>query len=152
MKKIIVFLGMFFCLVSLTSCLKSGLDEMPTYSDTDISNFNFEYRWYNDDANHLEVTLMKTAYTIDKENATVTCSITVPTGKVTLPEEKRTQVSLSNLVGYCDLSAAAIITPIGDSPKLGDIQDFSKTNMQYEVLAADGSKKVWTLIITAFNK
>lgn len=55
--------------------------------------------------------------------------------------EIRDKVTLSNLNAYCTISTAATITPIGDTPVLGKIGDFSKSDMQYEVVAADGKTK-----------
>lgn len=90
---------------------------------------------------------------INVENTTVTCNITVPAVNGTFTQEIRNQVTLSNLNAYCTISTAATIIPIGDTPMLGKIGDFSKSDMQYEVIAADGNTtKTWKLVIDGFNK
>ena len=48
------------------------------------------------------------------------------------------------------ISTAAIIKPIGDAPKLGVPGDWTKDN-QYEVTAADGTKKTWTIVVEPYN-
>jgi len=151
MKKIITILCFCLGMFTTTSCLKSNLDELPTYEECDILNFNFEYRWFSDTLNHLVVTTLDTKTVIDNSTLTITCDITVPSNKSTLPDSVRTNVSLKNIVGYCDVSPAAIISPMDDAPMLGDIQDFSGDNIQYYVQAADGSSKIWTLKINSFN-
>ena len=84
---------------------------------------------------------------------TVTCTITVPAVNGAFTREVRDKVALNNLNAYCTISTAATITPVGDTPVLGKIGDFSKSDMQYEVVAADGkTKKIWKLIIGGFNK
>lgn len=154
MKKIIKYIPVLLLSLLFTSCLKSGLDGLPAYSDAEITNFRFEYRWMDttSEFHQLQVVQMNVAKTIDADNHTISCQITVPAASAGFPEEIRNQVSLSNLVGYADISLAATIKPMGDSPTLGDLADFSKGNLQYEVTAADGTKKVWTLNITGFNK
>lgn len=153
MKKILIIIIVFIAPFFFSSCLESGLDELPAYSDADISSFKFEYRWYNEaNVGNLVVTQMKVATKIDKENQKISCEITVPNVSNTLPAEQREKLSLKNLVGYCDVSTAAIVSPVGDSPTLGKIGDFSGKNLQYKVTAADGSSKVWTLEITKFTK
>lgn len=141
--------------ISFSSCLESGLDDLPAYDEADIKAFTFEYRWMIKEgtSEKLRVQKMSTDVNIDVDNATVTCSITVPTVNGAFTQEVRDKVTLSNLNAYCTISTAATITPVGDTPVLGKIGDFSKSNMQYEVVAADGKhKKTWKLIITEFNR
>ena len=78
MKKIINIAMLLVLLVSASSCLKSGLDDLPTYDEAKITNIYFEYRWYDDGAKQLRVQTLTLAKTIDEENNTVTCKITVP--------------------------------------------------------------------------
>ncbi len=153
MKKNINVLLSLFLMTMISSCLKAGLEELPAYEDADITNFKFEYRWFDDAKNRMCVEQMTVKTIIDKENLIVTCDITVPKADDDFPKEIRDGVSLSNLVGYCDISTAAVIAPVGDSPKLGEIQDFSTQNeMSYKVTAANGDSKTWTLKIDSFNK
>lgn len=157
MKYIKYLLFIFVC-TSLTSCLEAGLEDLPTYTDTDITAFTFEYRWMVKEgtSEKLRVQKMDTDVKIDKEKNTVTCDITVPAvgkGIQEFTDEVREKVVLTALTGWCKLSVAAKIAPLGDAPVLGKIGDFSKKDMQYEVTAADGkTKKVWKLIITGFHK
>lgn len=152
MKKLIKYLPIIGVLF-LTSCLKGNLDELPTYKDAEISRFRFEYRWFDDVKKQLKVVQLTTQATITVSKDTIKCNITVPPVSASLPAANRNDITLSTIVGYCDISTAASIKPLANAPKLGEIEDFSKTNMQYEVTAADGkTKKTWNLVITSFVK
>lgn len=154
MKYLKYILLLFACL-SFSSCLESGLDDLPSYEEADIKAFTFEYRWMVKEgtSEKLRVQKMSTDVDINIDNATVTCTITVPNVNGAFTQEIRDKVSLSNLNAYCTISTAATITPLGDAPILGKIGDFSKSNMQYEVVAADAkNKKTWKLVIAGFNK
>ena len=137
-----------------TSCLKMDLDELPAFEDADITSFKFEYRWMgmNADNERLFVVQLKTAYTVDSVTSTVNCDITVPAVSVDFPQEEYDEVALTNIVGYAAISTAATMEPVGDSPSLGVVADFSGSDMQYQVTAADGSSKIWTVNITSFTK
>ena len=104
MKKIINIAMLLVLLVSASSCLKSGLDDLPTYDEAKITNIYFEYRWYDDAAKQLRVQTLTLAKTIDEENNTVTCKITVPGTNAVFTEQIRNEVSLSNIVCYIDMS------------------------------------------------
>lgn len=152
MKKIIKYFPLLFLSLLFSSCLKTGLHELPAFSDAEITQFRFEYRWMDVTSSQLRVTQLTTTATIDKATSSVNCIITVPVVGTYFPADVRAQVTLSNIVGYADISTAAIMKPIGDAPELGIVADYSKTNMKYEVTAADGTSKTWSLNITAFNK
>ncbi|WP_068471953.1 DUF5018-related domain-containing protein [Saccharicrinis aurantiacus] len=149
-------------LILFSSCLKLGLDDIEYFDEADITAFNFEYRWMGDNNGNdrLFVQKLNTAYTIDTIAYTISCDITVPDASDTgdeptddFPTEIRDMVSIEELVGYADLSAAAKIAPIGSAPNLGSMQNFSGSDMQYKVTAADDKTiKEWTLIITSFTK
>lgn len=49
------------------------------------------------------------------------------------------------------ISTAARIFPIEGSPVLGTPGDWSKEN-KYEVMAVDGTKKIWTIKVVQFGK
>lgn len=154
MKYLKYILLLFTCL-SFSSCLESGLDDLPSYEEAEIKAFTFEYRWMVKEgtSEKLRVQKMNTDVKIDVANTTVTCDITVPNVNGTFTQEVRDKVALNNLNAYCTISTAATIKPVGDAPVLGKIGDFSKSNMQYEVVAADGkTKKTWKLVIAGFNK
>lgn len=153
--KYLKYVMLFFACLTFSSCLKAGLEDLPSYEEADIKAFTFEYRWMvkEGESEKLRVQKMNVDVNIDDANTTVTCNITVPAANGTFTSEIRDKVALSNLNAYCTISTAATITPIGDAPVLGKIGDFSKSDMQYEVVAADGkTKKVWKLIIGGFNK
>ncbi|MGS0525237.1 DUF5018-related domain-containing protein [Zobellia nedashkovskayae] len=154
MKKHIKYLMFLFVGMTITSCLKSDLEELPAFSDAEITNFRFEYRWIDSsqDNNRLQVVQLDTETTIDTDNQKITCTIAVPDANGDFPEEIRTQVSLAEIVGYADISTAATLAPSNGAPALGEIGDFSNSNMSYEVTAADGTKVVWSLTISGFNK
>ncbi len=155
MKNIKNIISLIILVLISTSCLKSGLDDLPVYKDTEILNFRFEYRWYDDAKTQLMVIQIQTDVSIVKATSIVNCILTVPAKDDSkgFTDAIRNQVSLSNIVGYSDISTAASIKPIAGSPVLGIPGDFSKTGLQYEVSAADGStKRDWNLNITGFNK
>jgi hypothetical protein len=139
-----------------TSCLTTGLEELPVYKDAEITNFKFEYRWSEKEGTSdlLKVKPLTVNLAINKEKQEIVCKITVPQADSQgFTEAVRDNVSLNNIVGFCTISTAATIAPIGTSPALGKPADFSQPNMSYEVIAADKTtKKTWKLIIESFSK
>lgn len=154
MKKNIIYLQIVIFSFLFTSCLKSGLEDIPTYNDAEISNFQFEYRWMEivNGNNQLKVQTLNTTSIVNATNDTISCAVTVPAVSANFPLVVRDLVTLSNIVGYANISNAATIKPLSGAPVLGSVGDFSSPNLQYEVKAADGTKKVWTLKITKFTK
>ena len=140
----------------LPSCLSSGLEELPVYNDAEITNFKFEYRWAEKEgkSERLRVKPLNTKVNIDKEKAIVVCQITVPAADAqAFTEEVRNKVAQNNIVGFCTISTAATIRPVGSAPHLGKPGDFTQNTMSYEVIAADKkTKKTWMLIVESFNK
>lgn len=142
----------------LTSCLESHLEELPTYDGNDIESVaGVIYRFYTgnviDASGEEEIAqyVLNNTNTVDKEAAKVEVNVTIPSN---LPADQRDKVSLSYKKGdrqglglIVNLSAAAVITPLNGAPILGAPGDWSKAN-QYEVMAADGSKKIWTITMT----
>lgn len=155
MRNLIIYISL-FCAISMafSSCLEAGLEELPSFEEADINNFRFEYRWINAEGNYpqLNVEGIDTKLSIDVEAGTIACVLTVPAANQDFPEAIRNQVSLTSLAGFADISTAATIRPIEGSPKLGEIADFSAGPYQYEITAANGSKKIWTLEISSFTK
>lgn len=146
---------MYLCIIScilFSSCLESGLDDLPTYSDADITEFKFEYRWFDQKANQLRVIQLNNLYEINIKDAIVTCTITVPSVTSVFTDEIRNQVSLTNLVGYCSISPGATMKPVENSPELGVVADFSSMNAKYQVTAADGTVRVWNVHIVGLKK
>ena len=128
---------LFFVLIFLNSCY-AGLDELPTYSGADIS-----FKAQN---------LINKDLVIDKENQTISLILQVPEASGSFPEEIRNSVTLSKLILISSISTAATIAPVGNTPKMGVWGDFSQPDLKYEVTAADGTKKLWSLIIKGFEK
>lgn len=138
-----------------SSCLKLGLDALPAYSDAEIMSFKFEYRWYDETVGlgRMYVQELKVSnLVIDSETAGISLDLTVPPVSESFPESERNKVGLGNIVGYCDISTAATIAPVDNAPVLGVLGDWSSKDFMYKVTAADGTEKVWSLHIGAFNK
>ncbi len=154
MKKALKYLlTLFVAVFSLTSCLESNLEDLETYNGAEILTFSFECRFIDPESNKLRVTKMNGDCSVDTDEATVTCDIVVPASNETsLSDEERAQVDLTALVGYCDISTAATLKPLDGAPVLGKIADWSDSEFKYQVTAADGTKKTWTVIINSFTK
>lgn len=154
MKNILKSIPIFLLSFLFASCLKAGLDDLPTFDDNEITNLSFEYRWIEDVTGNeqLKVVQMKVKNTIDETNGIIDSEITVPLNSADLSIEVREKVSLEELVGYVSVSTASKIAPIGDSPKLGVVADWSGTSFKYKVTAANGDEKTWTINIKSFNK
>ena len=136
-----------------TSCLKSGLDDLETYSENNISNVRFEYRWWDGSAEQMRVMEMWVDKNIDKDNHVVECEIYVPDATSKFTETIRSQVSLSTLAINADVSTGASVKPVNDAPKMGVFpSDFSKKEFVYTVTAADGGTANWTIRIKDFQK
>lgn len=137
-------------IISFSSCLKMGLDDLPTSDKAEITNVKFEYRWWDETAQQLRVVELATSNKI--ENHTINSTITVPDVTDKFTSEIREKVSLSNLVGLTDISAGAAIRPVNGAPTLGTPGDFSGKEYSYLVVAADGSDIEWKINIIALNK
>lgn len=143
---------LFFVLIFLNSCY-AGLDELPTYSGADISSITFESRWEDPVSHSFKAqNLINKDLVIDKENQTISLILQVPEASESFPEEIRNSVTLSKLILISSISTAATIAPVGNTPKMGVWGDFSQPDLKYEVTAADGTKKLWSLIIKGFEK
>lgn len=141
-KNLFVLLG--FCLL-FSSCLKNGLDPLPTFKDADISRFDFEYRW-NNNGTFAVVTFSTNPPVVSNDTLYVTTNVPNVSGSFTA--DIREVVDITNIEGNCSLSTAATIKPLGNSPKLGVPSDFSNPGA-YEVTAADGkTKRTWVLVVT----
>jgi hypothetical protein len=141
----------------LSSCLKSGLDELPAFDGADITDINFEYRFedssdkWTDGANTVKFVKLGITKEIKKAgesgnaNDLITASLTIPPPSGSFTREERQKVSLDNLVAYAYLSTAATIEPLDGAPILGAPGNFS-AERKYKVTAADGkTSKIWTV-------
>ena len=143
MKNIIKLLSFTVIVLLLSSCLKSGLDDLPAFEDAEIEKVEFEYRFVNSDEN-VAIKKLNVETTIDADNKTITCEITKPTPDSNLSEAEVAKIALNNIVCYMKISNAATITPIGNAPVLGIPGNFAGTHT-YEVEAANGLTKEWKL-------
>lgn len=150
MKNIVKFVLCTLFLISFSSCLKMGLDDLPTSDNAEITNVKFEYRWWDETAEQLRVVELTTNNNITDH--TISSTITVPAVTENFTSEIRNQVSLTNIVCLTDISAGASIRPLDGSPALGTPGDFSGKAYSYLVVAADGSEIEWKINIIALNK
>ena len=137
-----------------SSCLKGNLDDLPAFEEANITDVKFDFRykdttdeWINGEPIVKVVTLTVSDKVINAETGT----ITVPPADGPFTEAIRNTVTLTNLVGKFNLSTAAVIAPQDGAPTLGTPGDFSATR-RYLVTAANGTKKDWTIQVTALNK
>ena len=136
-----------------TSCLKMGLDELETYDVNDITNVRFEYRWYEEAAEQMNIMEMSVSNDIDAEGRVIECSITVPAATDKFTDEIRSQVSLSALAINVDASTAARIAPVDGAPVMGVFpSDFTAREFVYTVTAGNGDRADWTIRIVDFQK
>lgn len=153
MKKGISFILLNLLVLTMTSCLKMNLEELPVYESAEISNLRFEYRWWDENIKQMRVVEMGVDNTINTEDNELTSIITVPTTTDVFTQEIRDKVTLANLVASLDISTAASVKPTNGSPILGIPEDFSKKEFTYLVTAADGiTKKEWKIKISEFKK
>ena len=152
MKKLINTVLLLFLIGTVSSCLKSGLDDLEAYNEAEITNLNFEYRWWDEAKDQMAVKTLNIEKQISKDDNLITCKLTVPTASGSFTDAVRQNVSLSNLIAYIDLSTAARIMPLNGAPMLGSPGDFSAKEFKYQVTAADGTKREWTIKITDFVK
>ena len=151
MKKYFYLIAAFFVAVLSTSCLESGLEELDEYSGCDILNGNVYWRYYGDGKipasgeQEVKQVYLAASRTADNENGIYTIKYVT----TNIPEAERGNFTESKAVVAVTISTAATIKPIGDAPKLGVPGDWTKDN-QYEVTAADGTKKTWTIVVEPY--
>lgn len=149
MKKVF-YLFIIMSSMILTSCLKSGLEDLPIYDEADITSVvAVKYRYISDEKSPAsgeflvkEVDLNFNPQ-IETEDGFVKINVSVPDN---FPESEKEKVSKSNLVVIVNLSTAARIFPIGDSPALGKPGNWNEPN-KYRVQSASGTDKQWTIEI-----
>ena len=151
MKKYFYLIAALFVAVLSTSCLESGLEELDEYSGCDITNGNVYWRYYGNGKipasgeQEVKQVYLAAARTQDVENGIYTIKYVTSN----IPEAERANFTESKAVVAVTISTAATIKPIGDAPKLGVPGDWTKDN-QYEVTAADGTKKTWTIVVEPY--
>lgn len=155
MKKILNILTALMLAVFTSSCLDSNLEDLGLLSGCDITGIETHYRYIDENekipaSGEYKVKQVRTraygrTYVTDENDPTKgVCTITYT--KSYIPASELENFSESNLIVTVDISTAAIIRPIGDSPKLGVPGDWTEDH-DYEVIAADGTKKIWTIVV-----
>ena len=156
MKKISILTLLFAAIFCLSSCLRYNLEELPAFSDADITGVNLvEYRYFSDNIVPVSgekmvkyVTLNYSNIKIDASAATCTFDVSTPSN---FPADRLSDLSLNKLVVVIQVSTAARCEPIDGSTPFGVPGDWSKPN-KYKITAADGSSKVWTVSVSNFTK
>lgn len=151
MKKYLYLIAALFVAVLSTSCLESGLEELDEYSGCDITSGEIYWRYYGDGkipaSGEQQVKQVRLARAVSADNDTNTFYIKYVTGNI--PEAERGNFTEGKAVIAVTISTAATIKPINGAPKLGVPGDWTKDN-QYEVTAADGTKKTWTIVVEPY--
>lgn len=132
-------------------------EDLPAYEEAEISAVQFYHRWASDAKDPItgepvvKERQMSTSSVVKKEEGIIEATVTVPAASGDFNETVRGQVSQNKLWGQVTLSTAARLTPIEGSAALGTPDDWSQPR-KFEVMAANGNKKVWTIKIVQFNK
>ncbi|TWJ17916.1 hypothetical protein JN06_00491 [Bacteroides zoogleoformans] len=142
------------CIPFMTAC---DWETLPTYGEAEISAVQFYFRWASEQKDPVtgepvvKEQRLNTTNNVASESGVIEAVVTVPAATGDFTENIRKQVSVSKLWGQVSVSTAARITPIEGSAILGTPDDWSKER-KFEVTAANGSKKIWTIRVTQFNK
>lgn len=138
------------------SCLRKDLPTLPLYTGNEITNVYIEYRYedttdiYNGEP-VVAYQKLNIQQDIDTSAHTISLTLTVPPASGSFTDAERDKVMLTGLWPYFDVSTAATIKPLGDTPRPGDKTDCSKP-LSYEVVAANGQAQKWTIIVKALQK
>ena len=145
---------LFVCLPLLNSC---DWEDLPNYEEAEISAVQFYYRWASDEKDPVtqepivkEVRL-NTTCEVNSESGIIKVIVTVPEAGGDFTTTIRNQISTNPLWGQVTVSTAARITPIEGSAALGSPDDWSEER-KFQVEAANGNTKIWTIKIVQFNK
>lgn len=137
-----------------SSCLKKDLPEYPAFDGNEITLVNAEHR-FNGSGNMngqpiVAYQKLNVTQTVDKTNATINVTISVPAASGQFTATEKAKVVQSRLWFYFNISTAATIAPTAGTPTLGDPTDATKP-LKYVVTAANGASRVWTINITSFT-
>ncbi|ADV44862.1 DUF5018-related domain-containing protein [Bacteroides helcogenes] len=135
----------------LTSCIKSGLEDIEVFHDADITSIRGLYYYYDTEVSPTGSQLFdwgnisRADVTIDKDAATIVV------GKATPAAANVNQFDAKKVVMMLNISTAATIEPVEGSSALGVESDWTagKAN-KYKVTAADGTVKIWTVTIQSY--
>lgn len=130
-------------------------EELPTYEDANIEGVAFYYRYHSPNSKDpitgepmtRNVALTAQNVSIDTEAGTVTLNLTVV--KNQFPSEDRdlsSTVTLNNVVGTVTLSTAARLEVADGHKALGLPDDWTSPH-KFTVMAANGTKKSWTITV-----
>ena len=155
MKKCLnIFAALLLAVVS-TSCLKHDLEELDVYSGCDITRVDCAYRWktgeihpgtQSEKVNQVYVSAYSRTYVTDESDPSRgVCTIRY--SKTNIPEQYRSTAE-TEMVVYVTISTAATMKPINGAPALGIPADWTADH-EYEVTAADGTKKIWKIVVEA---
>lgn len=140
--------------MTMSSCLKQGLPEYENWELNEINNVYVEHRFESGQTHHgapiVAYQRLNVSQQIDDEANTVKLTITVPVAGGAFTEDVRQSVTQNRLWVYMDISTAAKIAPIGNTPKLGDPTDLTVVQ-SYKVTAANGDERVWTVEVLSFD-
>lgn len=152
MKKLLRILTVLCLAVLTSSCLTHGLKDLKEFSGADITGLQGCYwRYYGTNVNPgsgekevLQVRIASGIWTVTNETENSADATFVIQFSDSFPMSERSTFSTKNMVVVFNISQAAVIKPIEGSATLGVPGDWSKPN-KYEVRAADGTKKIWTV-------
>lgn len=152
MKKFLNIFTTLMLAVLATSCLERNLEELETFSGADITGLQGCYwRYYGTETNpgsgELEVKQVRIAsghWEVTSETETAAEAQFDIQFNQNFPKDQRPKFTTKQLMVVFNISQAAVIKPIEGAPVLGKPGDWSKPN-KYEVTAADGTKKIWTV-------
>ena len=155
MKKFLnIFAALLLAVVS-TSCLKHDLEELDVYSGCDITRVDCAYRWktgeihpgtQSEKVNQVYVSAYSRTYVTDESDPTKgVCTIRY--SKTNIPAAYK-EIAEKEMVVYVTISTAATMKPINGAPQLGVPADWTADH-EYEVTAADGTKKIWKIVVEA---
>ena len=141
-----------------TYCMKHDLEELDVYSGCDITRVDCAYRWKTGEihpgtqsgkVNQVYVSAYSRTYVTDESDPSRgVCTIRY--SKTNIPEQYRS-VAETEMVVYVTISTAATMKPINGAPALGIPADWTADH-EYEVTAADGTKKIWKIVVEAGDK
>ncbi|MGN0310197.1 MAG: DUF5018-related domain-containing protein [Bacteroides sp.] len=155
MKKFLNIFAALLVAVVATSCLEHDLETLEVFDGCDITRVDCEYRWKTGEihpgtgaekVNQVYISAYSRTYVTDEADPSKgVCTIRY--SKYNIPAAYK-EVAEKDMVVYVTISSAATIKPIGDAPQLGIPADWTADH-QYEVTAANGNKKTWTIVVEA---
>ncbi len=145
----------FFAITILSSCIKKDLPGYPLWDGTNIDNVYLEYR-YNGTVNYngapiVEYKRLTVTKTVVEATSIINLVVSVPAASGSFTIAERDKVTQNSLIMYFDISTAATVAALAGTPKLGELTNLTLPQ-KYEVTAANGTKRTWTINVTAFTK